>query len=197
MTRPIGLMSGEFTQTEQLKHDTSFEQEVRPRKETSPIPPAPVKQEVDGNYAALKAQGFFDETVEASVIATMIAEKSFLRKSGSPEKGSLLRLAMDHATTKATFESYFKDRFLKELGLTFMQDDVDMPSYVLMRLIYPHTASLDIAEAVGIQAQQGNKSTYEILSAMTGHSITKRSDIMKLVKKIAARSPKLLDLINF
>lgn len=156
------------------------------------------KTPLDESYVDYKKQGHLETSIDRSELIEKLKIGKFDALSSKPYPGSLLHLALQHTTTKKTLESYFRDRFLKEVGMVAMGDDCSLGAYFVYRIVFPHTSAVDIAEMVTETADKEGKSEFEIISELVGKKIEKRSQLFSLIKSSIRRAPKLLDLFaNF
>lgn len=119
----------------------------------------------------------------------------YVKLCSQPHQGSLLHFANKAGVRKTDVERYVTSRWGPNLGMNLFDDQVDPYTYFIYSLVVPHNTALSVAEHVQSITQKNNVQPFDLLAKLTGFRIDSRSDILNIVRTVARRSPKLLDIV--
>lgn len=119
----------------------------------------------------------------------------YKKLAGTPKQGSVLYLFKQPKVGKKEMTLFMTDVYLKRLMPCILDPEVDLETYFLYSLVVPHAQAVDFGEMVHEQAQKLGVSRWNIISQMTGQSMTDRGDSINLMRQVLRRYPKIMDFL--
>lgn len=93
---------------------------------------------------------------------------------------------------KKSVDKWMSSKFMPQVGMVLMNDDIPVSLYVLFRLVMPHNLAVEYAEKYNKEfLQPGSCSEFDLISALTGVQVGGRKDMLKVVQKIGTYHPSL------
>lgn len=162
------------------------------------LQPPPKREEVVDHEYDDKTNALLEEVESAahvSIEELLTSLGAFASLAAAPKAGSLMAFANKPGIRKKDLEAYLSSKWLRNVVLGVFDNEVCSWTYSIYSLVLPHTSAIELAERVRTMSRENNTSEFEILSKLTGNSLSKESDVLGLLRTVARRQPKLFDLL--
>lgn len=172
----------------------SFSGKPSAKRDVSP------KSEAPSALAFQDTQADLLDDQEKSVLKDISGEDAAPAQVGAywdmvknPHAGSII-YAAGKCNNSKLLGRYAVDKLLPNILAAFASDDAPMMLYLVLHLALPHNESIHEAEV--IKKDLPGKSDEELVSIVTGIPLEKRSDLQKVLKKVAVYHPSLVNRLK-
>lgn len=122
---------------------------------------------------------------------------AFKRLAMYPKKGSLIDLVAGPGMSAAVVDEIITRSWFKNFASAalFSPANTDLLAYTVYSLVLPHKQALQVADAIGNLVVETGTDSFSVLSVMTGHKISNKTDLLDLIRVALRPHSSLLELL--